>query len=75
MMANSYHTIYGFSERLQEALGKSGLSQVEVAKRAKISRAALGNYLCGDCLPNALYLGRLCAVLGVSADWMIGLKK
>lgn len=67
--------IYGFSKRLQGAIWKSGLSNREIAKRAHISRGLLYAYLNGQSTPTGENLMRLCDVLKVSSDWLLGLKK
>lgn len=67
--------IYGFTRRLQEAIWQSGLSNRELARRAHISRGLLYAYLNGQSTPTGENLMRLCEVLKVSADWLLGIKK
>ena len=66
--------VFYLAERLQQAIWKSDLSTKEVARRAGISRSLLNAYISGDSTPGAENLLRLCDVLRVSSDWLLGLK-
>lgn len=59
--------------RLLEAIDKSGLAYAEIARRAGICPTNLQNYRQGV-RPSMDKLGALCRVLGVSADWVLGLE-
>ena len=57
--------------KLKEARERLGMTQVEVAKRAGLSRQTYGNYESGKREPDIETLLRLSKVLGVTVDWLI----
>lgn len=66
--------IEGYKERLEEAVYQSGMTKKEIARLMGMGRKVLQ--------PDTIYcqmgagaLMRFCAITGVSADWMLGLKK
>lgn len=66
--------IAGYQERLEEAVGQSGLSKNEIARRMGMDRKVLlTDY--HYCQMGSGALMKFCAVTGVSADWMLGLRK
>ena len=64
-----------FRTRLAEALRREGLSQTALARRIGVDRSTVSQLLGSDGarLPNAQVVGECAAVLGVSADWLLGL--
>ena len=65
--------IYGFWDRMEEAMFKSGMTKLEISRRMGVDRKTL--YAPHDRRSlNSGYLARFCAVTGVSADWLLGLK-
>lgn len=58
---------------LQLARENSGLTQVEVAKRVGIAPAVYGRIERGQMLPSVPTLFRLCMILNVSSDMLLGL--
>ena len=66
--------IRGMSERLREAVNKSGMTYKQIGQRAGMSESRLKALLSGNDGCYASTFARLCAVLGVSADWLLGLK-
>lgn len=64
--------IEGFNERLEIACYQSGLSKKEIARRMKMDYKVLMPY--GWQMGSGV-LARFCSVTGVSADWMLGLRK
>ena len=61
--------------RLLEALGRRNMSQAELARRCGIPATTVGDWVRGRTGMMAYNLGRVCAALGVSADWMLGLRE
>lgn len=61
----------GFSDRLGIAIAQSGYSQSEVAKRIGCTYVNLHKWLIGAYMPNAYYLGKICVLCEVSADWLL----
>ena len=60
-----------FAERLSRAIYDSGKSQLEVGKACGLSKNSIYQYTEGTSLPNAFVLAVLCAVLNVSADYLL----
>jgi transcriptional regulator with XRE-family HTH domain len=73
-MARPYNRIVGFSDRLCEAIDDSGLTTPQICERCRIERKAFYEYKRGEYTPPVIFLARLCSVLHVSADWLLGLK-
>lgn len=64
-----------FSARLLEARKEAGLDLSELARRAGISKGHLSNMeKTPDYNPGADVLVKLAKVLGVSVDWLVGMK-
>lgn len=60
--------------RIAEAIKNSGLSQTEIAKRIDVKQPTVGQYLSGRALPSLETLAKLCTVLEVSSDYLLGLS-
>ena len=60
------------SERLANALRESGLSQIELCKKAGITAGALSSYLSGRYHPKQRTLERLADALNVSVLYLMG---
>jgi len=58
--------------RLARRIAATGLKKAEIARRAGVSPARLGNYLNGTRTPDLATLERIAAVLGTDADQMNG---
>lgn len=63
-----------FSCRLKEAIKRKGLSQKEVSLKVGITENSMSSYITGKVLPQVDVLLKLCTVLNISADWLIGLN-
>ena len=61
--------------RLLEAMGRRDMSQAELARRCGVPATTVGDWVRGRTGMMAYNLGRVCVALGVSADWMLGLKE
>lgn len=61
--------------RLVEAIKLSGQTQTEIAKKTCITNASLSDYIHKGKLPTLETFARLCNVLDVSADEILGLGK
>lgn len=59
--------------RLKARVGTS--NQRQLAKAINVSPSALNNYLSGRRSPDPDTLARICRVLAISADWLLGLSK
>lgn len=62
-----------FSERLQEARIDAGLKQSDIAKEIGLTTSAYGYYEQGKREPNLETLMKLCSILNVSSDYLLGI--
>ena len=60
------------SERLAAALQRSGLSQIELCKKAGVTAGALSSYLSGRYHPKQRTLEKLAEALNVSVVYLMG---
>jgi transcriptional regulator with XRE-family HTH domain len=61
----------GFAERLSKVLEEDRRSVMAIAREVGCSEAALRQWAAGDAEPPVYQLARLCAVTGVSLDWLV----
>lgn len=65
-----------FRTRLAEAMAEKGLSQSALARATGVDRSTVSQLLTpGKRLPNAALAADCAAVLGISADWLLGLSE
>lgn len=69
-MAKRRTLIFGFWDRVEEALNDKGMSKCELARRIGYDRRTLYRH---EWVPNSLVIARICVQLNVSADWLLGL--
>lgn len=70
-MKGRRYPIEGLEERLEDIQIKSGLSQVEFARRACINRKTLRECMDGRSSPSVQSLAHICAAHNVSADYLL----
>ena len=63
-----------FTLRFSEAIKSSGITQVELANRVKISKQCISDFKSGKSFPSIQTLRLLCKYLDVSADYLLGLE-
>lgn len=65
-----------FRARLQAGMDQTGISQSALARQAGVDRSTLSQLIKDDGarLPNGQLVAACAAVLGVSADWLLGLS-
>jgi len=65
-----------FRARLQAGMTQAGMTQSELARQARVDRSTLSQLIKDDGarLPNGQLVAACAAVLGVSADWLLGLS-
>ena len=65
-----------FRTRLQSGMVQAGITQSELARQAQVDRSTLSQLIKDDGarLPNGQLVAACAAVLGVSADWLLGLS-
>ena len=61
-------------DRLRQARIEKGLTQKQVADKVGVVVSAITNYETGFREPSIETLKKLCVLLNVSADYLIGLK-
>ena len=64
-----------FSEKLQEAVKTSTLSYADLAKKLNITKPTMSMYKHGKALPSLETFDKLCDLLDVSADFLLGKKE
>ncbi|MGH6932612.1 MAG: helix-turn-helix domain-containing protein [Dongiaceae bacterium] len=74
---NRRQTIQVFRQRLDEVIGRAGLSRAAFAKRIGIDRSTLAQILSArnDRLPRAETLAAVAADQSVSIDWLLGISQ
>ncbi len=66
--------IRGMSDRLREAVNKSGMTYKQIGQRAGMSESRLKALLTGNGGCYTSTFAKLCAALNLSADYVLGLK-
>ena len=61
--------------RLREEIKRSGMTTVELARRVGVSSEMMTQYCTTKKLPRLDTFARLCQVLDVSADYILGIDK
>lgn len=67
--------VQNIKKRLIDAIKFSGMSQRTIAQKIYVTDATLSDYIHKDKLPSLETFARLCEVLDVSADEILGLRK
>lgn len=63
-----------FAERLKDLRQEKGLTQTQLAELLSTTQSTIGKYEREELQPNFEVLKKLCKVLEVSADYLIGLS-
>lgn len=71
-MNNNIH-LDDIQTRLRTAIRQSALTQKEIAKKIGVSAQTVSKYMSVNVFPALDTLGRLCQVLDISADYILGL--
>jgi transcriptional regulator with XRE-family HTH domain len=66
--------VFGLPDRLSEAIHASGLPTPQICDAVGIERKSLYSWKAGHSAPDAIRLAKLCVLLHVSADWLLGIK-
>lgn len=64
-----------FGRRLREVRKKRHCTQEELGEKCGAGSATIRSWEKGLRLPNAYYLPGICAALGVSADYLLGIRR
>lgn len=65
----------GFGKRISECRQNMNLTQEELAGRVGVTPQALSKWERENSLPDITLLAELCQILGVSADYLLGIEK
>ena len=61
--------------RLRESIAESGLQQKEIARRIGVSAQTVSKYMKMDIFPALDTFAKLCVVLDVRSDYILGIEK
>ncbi len=61
-------------KRLREVINQSALSQKEIAKEIGVSAQTVSKYMRRDVFPALDTLAKLCKLLDVSSDYILGIS-
>lgn len=59
--------------RMREIIARSGIPQKEIAKKIGVSAQTVSKYMRADVYPALDTFAKLCAVLDVSSDYILGI--
>ena len=62
-----------FAENFKKARKAADLSQQQIADKLGLDRSAIAHYEMGDSMPNARNLGKICEILNVPINELLGL--
>lgn len=62
-------------QRLRAAIKESGIQQKDIAKAINVSAQTVSKYMKNDIFPALDTLAKLCKLLDVSADYILGLRE
>ena len=65
--------IFGVSDRLTFAVKRSGMTVVELAEKTGLLAQHIINMMHGNSTMHEFAMARICVVLNISADWLLGL--
>lgn len=65
-----YQTI---GERLRHCLQDRNMSQKEFAEKIGVMQSTINKYVNDKQMPRADIIQEMCRVLGISADWLLGM--
>ncbi|MBR2334064.1 MAG: helix-turn-helix transcriptional regulator [Clostridia bacterium] len=67
--------LQNIQKRLRSAIKESGIQQKEIAKQIGVSAQTVSKYMKADIFPALDTLAKLCVVIDVSADYILGIDK
>lgn len=62
-------------QKLRDAIKSSGIEQKEIARQIGVSPQTVSKYMKKDIFPALDTLAKLCRVLDVSSDYILGIKE
>ncbi len=73
-MEKKYISLEKIKLRLSQEIRLSGFTTVEIAKKIGVSPEMITQYCTTKKMPSIETLAKLCSVLDISADYILGLK-
>lgn len=67
-------TLKEIQKRLRESIKLSGILQKTIAKEIGVSAQTVSKYMCEDIFPALDTLAKLCKLLDVKADYILGIS-
>lgn len=67
--------LQNIQKRLRTAIKESGIQQKEIAEQIGVSAQTVSKYMKADIFPALDTLAKLCVVIDVSADYILGIDK
>ena len=67
--------LQNIQKRLRTAIKESGIQQKEIAKQIGVSAQTVSKYMKADIFPALDTLAKLCVVIDVSADYILGIDR
>lgn len=64
-----------FKDRLREVREDRNITQVQMASILNMSSTGYGSYERGETEPNILTLQKICKILNVSSDYLLGINR
>lgn len=68
------HACDVFGSRLESALNECGKTRKAVCAETGVAEQTVSAYISGKRMPTAMNLVKLCTSVGVSGDWLLGLR-
>lgn len=72
---NNSNLLIGIQQRLREVIEQSEMDQKEIAEKIGISAQTVSKYMTCDVFPGLDTLSKICTLLDVSSDYILGIKK
>lgn len=74
MTIGRHRKLQGVTDRLNKAVLLSGKTPGQIQKEAGICKTSYYYHMSGGAM-GELYIAKYCAVLNISADWLLGIRK
>ena len=66
--------LINIQRRLREVIAQSGTNQKIIAEKIGVSAQTVSKYMTSDVFPSLDTLAKLCVLLDVSSDYILGIK-
>lgn len=71
---NNNNLLIEIQKRLREAIEQSDMDQKEIAAKIGVSAQTVSKYMTCDVFPALDTLAKLCTLLDISADYILGIR-